>query len=159
MASFTIAKLFGKKSISQDQRIASILPPSSFLNLGGGLKNMLGQIYHYFTDDGESFDHLKTLTRARNYALVDPIVNSFIRIMQHNSIGYTGLTLQARTPNAALNSKIETLWSDFSKGKNFDISGRFSCNDFLFRAISQYLIDGEIVIRKYKNTDLSLIHI
>ena len=148
-----LLSIFNKKSLNNDQRIASILPASNFYAIGGGLRSMLGQVYSFFTDDGTSFNHLETLTRARNYALVDPIVNSFIRIMQHNSIGYTGLTLQARTPNAALNSKIETLWSDFSKGKNFDISGRFSCNDFLFRAISQYLIDGEIVIRKYKNTD------
>lgn len=153
MVSLNFLKIFNKKSLDNSQQIQSMLPPSNLLSLSGGLKSMLGQIYNYFTDDGQSFEHLKTITRARNYAIVDPVVNSYIRIMQNNSIGYTGLTLQARTPDTALNSRFEHLWADYSKAKNFDISGRFSCNDFLFNAISQYIIDGEIVIRKYKNSD------
>lgn len=148
---FKFLNVFNKKQ-KQVQSSNAMLTQDRIGKMGG----FLGQIYSFLTDDGESFDIVKTLTKARNYAISDPIVISFIRCMKNNVVGHTGFTLQSKfsafdiEKNAYINTKIETEWYNFTKAGNFDISGRYNIIDFLQLALQQYIVDGEAVIRIYK---------
>lgn len=139
-------KLFGSKQ--QVDNTPKYLPFSAVGKMGG----LLGTIFEALSKDA-SFDHLQSLNQARNYAITESVIVSFLRTMQNNVIGHTGYTLQSKfnaksmEENSEINTLIEYAWYDFCKKENFDISGRFNLTEFLHHALKNYLIDGEIVIR------------
>jgi lambda family phage portal protein len=128
----------------------------------GKMGNLLNQILSYFTDDGTKYDIYSTLIQARNYAIADPFITSYLRVMKNQVVGHTGFTLQSKVScfdvdnNTDINNKIEKEWLEFGKAKNLDITGRFNRVDFLQLALERYLIDGEIVIRLYKTGNYGL---
>ena len=135
------------------------LPNPVVPSFGARLSGIFGGIYNYFTDTGESYDAFKTLVLARNYALADPIVASYIRVMQNNVVGHTGFNLQCKInvgadplKNSDIKVSLENEFYKFLKDpNNFDISGRQNNTEFMRSALRNFLIEGEIVIRIYKN--------
>jgi len=134
------------------------LPNPVVPSFGSRLSGIFGGIYNFFTDTGESYDAFKTLVLARNYALADPIIASYIRVMKNNVVGHTGFNLQSKIDigdpkqNSDIKVQIENEFYKFMSDPNaFDISGRMNSTEFLRAALRNFLIEGEIVIRIYKN--------
>jgi lambda family phage portal protein len=94
--------------------------------------------------------------RARARALVrnNPHAATAVRLFQDNVAGPLGMTLQAQvtfrngTLRRPLNDAIEDAWQDFSEPDEFSVDGRLSCAEFQRAAIANWLVDGEILIRR-----------
>lgn len=89
--------------------------------------------------------------RARWLSANNPICKSIDRSIIKNCIG-SGISLQSRLnkdeiKNAAeLNKQIETLWNEFTKKQNFDVTGRASFRKFQKMLLKAKLVDGESLI-------------
>lgn len=150
-------KIFNNKALEQGSatQVISTLPASPF-DFGSRVGNALQSIYNYLTDEGNLHSSRDLLISARNYAISDPLVSSFLRVMRNNVIGHTGFTLQSKVDsldddgNATLNSLLEYEFFQFCKAENFEISKRFNSVDFISLALRNYLVEGEIIIRIYK---------
>ncbi|OCL99525.1 Phage portal protein, lambda family [Aliarcobacter thereius] len=89
--------------------------------------------------------------RARWLSSNNPICKSIDNSIIKNVIG-SGISLQSRidkneVKNAEeLNNKIETLWNEFIKKQNFDVTGRASFRKFQKMLLKAKLVDGESLI-------------
>lgn len=95
--------------------------------------------------DRYSRDTIRARARdlERNSDLMNSIVGPFIR----NTVG-RGLTLQAETGDADLNTRIERLWHQWTKKQNCDITRTQSLNQMLRMAVRRKKIDGGILFVK-----------
>lgn len=89
--------------------------------------------------------------RARWLSANNPICKSIDNSIIKNVVG-SGISLQSRinkneVKNAEeLNNKIETLWNEFIKKQNFDVTGRASFRKFQKLLLKAKLVDGESLI-------------
>ncbi len=85
----------------------------------------------------------------------------FIKLLQRNVIGPTGLTLQVRalredgkTLDTVANSLIEAQWALWCNRKHCDIAGRLSFRDICNVAVASLARDGEFLIRRVRDRSL-----
>ena len=153
---FKFLEMFNFKTKARASNDMPAMMQTPATQFGTRLGAAFANIYQYFTDTGEVYSSYQLLTKARNYAISDPMVASFIRIMKNQVVGQTGFTLQSKVDdfddvtNTEINSKLEYEFYEFCKQGNFEVSNRFSMVDFMKLALQNYLIEGEIVIRVYK---------
>ncbi|PZP12202.1 MAG: hypothetical protein DI602_09965, partial [Aliarcobacter butzleri] len=89
--------------------------------------------------------------RARWLSANNPICKSIDKSIVKNVVG-SGISLQSRinkdeVKNAEkLNTEIETLWNEFIKKQNFDVTGRASFRKFQKLLLKAKLVDGESLI-------------
>ncbi|QKF72781.1 phage portal protein, lambda family [Aliarcobacter faecis] len=89
--------------------------------------------------------------RARWLSANNPICKSIDNSIIKNVVG-NGISLQSRinkneVKNAEdFNNKIETLWNEFIKKQNFDVTGRASFRKFQKMLVKAKLVDGESLI-------------
>jgi lambda family phage portal protein len=85
--------------------------------------------------------------RARDLERNSDITQSLLRAYRRNVIG-RGFTLQARTPDEALNDQLELLWKRWCKAKNCDVTGTQSFNRMQRMAVDRKKVDGGILFLK-----------
>lgn len=96
--------------------------------------------------------------RARWLSSNNPITKSIDKSIIKNSVG-TGIKLQSKVreedlTNAKLfNKTIESLWEEYIKKENFDITGLGGMYDFQKLALKHKLVDGEILVNKIFTND------
>jgi len=99
--------------------------------------------------------NLQTL-RGRARALVrnNPHAAAAVRLFQDNVAGPTGMTLQAEVAfsngnlRRPLNDQIESAWRTFCEPSEWSVDGRLSSADFQRLVVANWLVDGEVLIRR-----------
>ena len=85
--------------------------------------------------------------RARDLERNSDMARSVTSAFKRNVAGQ-GWTLQARTKDDALNTQIETAWTEWCRKRNCDITGQQSFNQMLRMAVERKKIDGGILFIK-----------
>lgn len=95
--------------------------------------------------DRTSRDTIRARARdlERNSDMMNGLISAFVR----NIVG-GGFTLQAKTGKEKLNGQIETLWRDWCKAKNCDVTGQQSFSQMLRMAVRRKKVDGGILFKK-----------
>jgi len=104
---------------------------------------------HFELQVGSDRDSLRA--RARWLSANNPICKSIDNSIIKNVIG-NGISLQSRINpydvknSEELNERIESLWNEFIKKQNFDITQRASFRKFQKMLLKSKLVDGEVLI-------------
>jgi len=85
--------------------------------------------------------------RARDLERNSDIANSIISPWVRNVVG-RGITLQAKTDDETLNSRIESIWKQWIKARNCDVTGMQTFNELIRMAVQRKYVDGGILIAK-----------
>ncbi len=85
--------------------------------------------------------------RARDLERNSDILNGVILSFKRNVVGM-GYTLQAKTGSERVNSVVETLWAEWCKKENCDVTGMQSFNQIIRMMVERKKVDGGILIRK-----------
>lgn len=91
--------------------------------------------------------------RSRDLRKNDAYAAKFVRMVRNNVVGAQGFVLQAAATDAngksddGANTAIENAWYEQCRPGNFDVTGRFSGDDFWRTAVENLAVDGEILIR------------
>ena len=86
-------------------------------------------------------------SRARDLERNSDIAKAVVLAYTRNVVG-GGFTLQARTGDEELNDRIETLWAEWCKAKNCDVTGQQSFNQLLRMCVERKKVDGGVLIHK-----------
>lgn len=90
--------------------------------------------------------------RARDLERNSDIMNAVLGAYRRNVIG-SGFQVQAKTPSAAVNQEIETLWRKWCRARNCDITGTQDLNQILRMAVTRKKVDGGCLFVKVFNKD------
>lgn len=102
-------------------------------------------------------DQLSSLrTKSREQARNNDYVRQYIRTLQNNVIGATGVIVQSQVmrrdnpkmPDVVANKAIESAYNDF--GRAVSVCGRLSRNDVLRTLLSALVTDGEYIAIKHQ---------
>jgi len=85
--------------------------------------------------------------RARSLENNSDMAESAIGSIVRNSVGI-GIRPQARTPDAKINKTLESLWKEWTKQENCDITGQQTFEEIQAMLLRRKVVDGEILIRK-----------
>lgn len=85
--------------------------------------------------------------RARDLERNSDIANGIISAWVRNIAG-RGLTLQAKTEDEKLNTRIEALWKRWCRARNCDASGVQTFHELIRTAVQRKYVDGGILIAK-----------
>lgn len=85
--------------------------------------------------------------KARDLERNSDIMNSLLAAFERNVVG-SGFVPQADTGDEELNNQIETIFREWSKPKNCDISGAQSFNEMCTMIVRRLKIDGGILLLK-----------
>lgn len=110
------------------------------LNAGWYAQNQSAEI----TD---RYDRDIVRARARDLERNSDIANSVILAYKRNIIGF-GFSLRVKTPDEALNKKIQELWLKWCKAKNCDVTEQQSFMQMMRMAVERKKVDGGILFRK-----------
>lgn len=94
--------------------------------------------------------------RARDMEDNTDFMNAILNPILKNVVG-EGFTLQARTDNETTNNIIESLWKEWCKAKNCDITNTQSLNEILRMIERRKKIDGGIFIKLVDADEYSLV--
>ncbi len=103
-----------------------------------------------------------TRTRARELEQTHPLTRKFLTQTKDGVVGSAPLRFQSKasdhsgaktTPDPGARAIIERRYAEFSKRKNFTIDHRLDRRRFMRMAISRWIVDGEVFIRKIKGSD------
>ena len=96
-------------------------------------------------EDQASPDRSVMRARARWLHENNGIISGIDNSIKQNAIG-GGLKFQSKTEDVALNNIIETLFGEWAKQQNCDITGRLWFGDMQNVILGQRMMDGEILI-------------
>lgn len=119
-------------------------------NYDGGSNGRLNAAWRITNESGENTDKAYRdiiRARARDLERNSDLARSVISAYRRNVVG-RGFTLQAKTDNAEINSRIEMLWREWSKAENCDVTGTQSLTEMLRMAVQRKKVDGGILFRK-----------
>ena len=85
--------------------------------------------------------------RARDMERNNDVVNGILLAYKRNVVG-KGFNLQALTDSDDINNAIESLWREWNKARNCDITGQQTLREILNMVMRRQVIDGEIAIIK-----------
>ena len=91
--------------------------------------------------------------RSRDLYNNSPVVHKFVQTIQQKIKPFKLVSKVTNTRkgfNTKVTATIEDAWTDFTKPKNFEVSGRYGLNDCIDQMIIQLVVDGEILIRKVR---------
>lgn len=94
--------------------------------------------------------------RSREAAQNDDHMRLFLRMVESNVIGWTGVTVQAKPallggkPDKSATQTIEALWADQCARGNWDVSGQHSRHGFSRIGVRTVAQDGEVLIRVHE---------
>ena len=101
--------------------------------------------------NGDLFAEYATIVlRARDLAVNNENVIGILRNLQRNVIGVTGFTLQSKTDNIELRTKLEAYWREYCSriGGFVTLDERTSARDLDILILRSLVIDGEAFIRR-----------
>lgn len=90
--------------------------------------------------------------RARDLERNSDIAQSVLHAFTRNVVG-KGYTLQAKTGDEALNARIETLWKQWCRAENCDITASQSFQQIIRMAVLRKKVDGGILFVKRYTRD------
>ena len=105
-------------------------------------------------------EQLTTLrARSREQLRNNDYVRQYVRTLQNNVVGFTGVLIQSQVlradnpkmPDVAANKAIEAAYAD--AGRAVDLSGRLSRNDALRTLLSSLVTDGEYIAIQHPGKD------
>lgn len=101
------------------------------------------------TDTENTDKTQRDLIKARARYLEDnsDIAEAAIGGIIRNVVG-TGIKPQARTGNDELNKQIESLWQEWTRAENCDITGQQTFEELQALLLRRKIVDGEILIKK-----------
>lgn len=141
---------FRRSAISEGQR--------SFAAAKGGRLSM-DWIVAPLSSDAAMQGQLGPLrARSRDLERNNEWVRGFLRTLENNVLGETGITLQMRVREAdgrfdeIANDRIETAWWQWSRPGRCDASGRYSLRDLTRIILRTMARDGEVLVRKMRNS-------
>lgn len=85
--------------------------------------------------------------RARYLENNSDIASAAIGGIVRNVVG-TGIKPQARTGNEHLNKTIETMWREWTRSENCDITGQQTFEEMQAMLLRRKIVDGEILVKK-----------
>lgn len=85
--------------------------------------------------------------RARYLENNSDIASAAIGGIVRNVVG-TGIKPQARTGNEHLNKTIETMWREWTRSENCDITGQQTFEEMQAMLLRRKIVDGEILLKK-----------
>lgn len=98
-------------------------------------------------DVTDKFERDTVRARARDLERNSDIMNSVIGAFKRNVVG-SGFHVQAKTPDESVNTQLETLWKEWCKKQNCDVTGTQSLNQMIRMAVARKKIDGGIIFVK-----------
>ena len=101
------------------------------------------------TDTENTDKTQRDLIKARARYLEDnsDIAGAAVGGIIRNVVG-TGIKPQARTGNDELNKQIESLWQEWTRAENCDITGQQTFEELQALLLRRKIVDGEILIKK-----------
>ncbi|MFX3635446.1 MAG: phage portal protein [Candidatus Pristimantibacillus sp.] len=149
-----------------DRSIAAVSPRWAYKRLAwrngmsvfdGGSRGRLNQGWNPSAAPNEQRKQAeRALIRARAQDLENnsDIASGILQAFDRNVVG-TGIMLQAKIPHhiagnnaGEMNQGIETLWKEYSKAENIDITATQSLEEITEMIIRRYIVDGGILIVK-----------
>lgn len=103
--------------------------------------------YNQSAEQTDRYNRDTVRARARDLERNSDMANSVIGAYKRNIVGL-GVTLQANTPNEALNEAIEDAWKDWCKKKNCDVTETQSFSQMTRMAVERKKVDGGILFKK-----------
>jgi lambda family phage portal protein len=85
--------------------------------------------------------------RARDLENNSDIMNAVIDAFERNVTGRR-LEVQAKTEDGELNNRIEALWAEWTRARNFDVQGDFGFLEMMRKAVRRKKIDGGCLFLK-----------
>lgn len=95
----------------------------------------------------DRYDRDTIRARARDLERNSDMMRSILRTFTRNTIG-RGIELQARTEDEQLNATLESLWEEWCRARNCDVTGQQNFNQILRMAIIRKKVDGGILFKK-----------
>ena len=84
--------------------------------------------------------------RARSLERNSDVTNSIISAMVRNIVN-TGIRPQARTDDEAVNTRIESLFQEWTRPENCDITGQMDFYEIQRMIVQRKTVDGEILVK------------
>lgn len=137
----------------------------SVRSMGGMFKSAQSNPRDRWTSIAVSPDSFITMhqpvlvARSREQWSNNDYVKSFIRLVQQNIVGSTGVRLQARVKlkngklDAGANAALEELWAEFCELGNCEVTGQLSMRMVDELAAATVARDGEVIARMIRSKD------
>lgn len=102
------------------------------------------------TENGDKTQRDLIKARARYLENNSDIAGAAVGGIVRNVVG-TGIKPQARTGDEHLNKAIETLWKEWTRPENCDITGQQTFEEMQAMLLRRKIVDGEILVKKVIN--------
>lgn len=102
------------------------------------------------TENGDKTQRDLIKARARYLENNSDIAGAAVGGIVRNVVG-TGIKPQARTGDERLNKTIETLWKEWTRPENCDITGQQTFEEMQAMLLRRKIVDGEILVKKVIN--------
>lgn len=102
------------------------------------------------TENGDKTQRDLIKARARYLENNSDIAGAAVGGIVRNVVG-TGIKPQARTGDERLNKAIETLWKEWTRPENCDITGQQTFEEMQAMLLRRKIVDGEILVKKVIN--------
>lgn len=119
---------------------------------GFGRSNRNWRAQNQSAEMEDRYDRDVIRARARDLERNSDMARSIIRAYRRNTVG-RGFELQAKTSDEKLNSNLESLWKEWCKARNCDVTGQQSFNQILRMAVTRKKVDGGILFKKCYTND------
>lgn len=114
---------------------------------GYGRLNRAWRAQNQSAEMQDRFDRDTIRARARDLERNSDLARSIIRAYRRNVVG-RGFELQARTADEKLNEQLESVWKEWCRARNCDVTGQQNFNQILRMAAVRKKVDGGILFRK-----------
>lgn len=102
------------------------------------------------TENGDKTQRDLIKARARYLENNSDIAGAAVGGIVRNVVG-TGIKPQARTGDERLNKEIESLWKEWTRPENCDITGQQTFEEMQAMLLRRKIVDGEILVKKVIN--------
>lgn len=99
------------------------------------------------TENGDKTQRDLIKARARYLENNSDIAGAAVGGIVRNVVG-TGIKPQARTGDERLNKEIESLWKEWTRPENCDITGQQTFEEMQAMLLRRKIVDGEILVKK-----------
>lgn len=152
-----IINFFSPKRAYEREAWRAALDELRFYDAGmGGRLNAAWRTTNAAAETTDRFNRDTVRARARDLERNSDIAQSVIRAYQRNVVG-KGFTLQAMTPDEALNKRIEKYWRLWCKAEHCDVTGTQSFSQILRMAVTRKRVDGGMIILKRYVRDAEIV--
>lgn len=109
-----------------------------------GRRNRAWQEFNESAETTDRYSRDTIRARARDLERNSDIANAVILAYRRNVVG-KGITLQAATDDEKLNEQLETIWKEWCRARNCDVTGEQSFIELLRMAVERKKVDGGVL--------------